>query len=96
MSSDGNGSLPEFDEAGELVGMRMATNRALLADWQSLARAGRLAFADALSLITRNVAQVLGLAGTKGRLAAGADGDITVLGPDLAPAAVFVGGRRLL
>jgi beta-aspartyl-dipeptidase (metallo-type) len=96
MSSDCNGSLPEFDEAGTLVGMRMATNRALLADWQSLVRAGRLAFADALSLITRNAAQVLGLSGTKGRLAAGADGDITVLGPDLAPVAVFVGGRRLL
>ncbi|HEX7125423.1 MAG TPA: beta-aspartyl-peptidase [Thermodesulfobacteriota bacterium] len=96
MSSDCNGSLPEFDDAGRLVGMRMATNRALLADWQGLVRAGRLGFADALSLITRNVAQVLGLAETKGRLAPGWDGDITVLGPDLAPAAVFVGGRRLL
>lgn len=96
MSSDSNGSLPEFDEAGRLVAMRMATNRALLADWQGLVRAGRLGFADALSLITRNVARVLGLAETKGRLAPGADGDITVLGPDLAPVAVFARGRRLL
>ncbi|HLI11171.1 MAG TPA: beta-aspartyl-peptidase [Alphaproteobacteria bacterium] len=96
MSSDCNGSLPEFDEKGELVGMRVATNTALLADWQRLARSGRLAFGDALALITRNIARVIGMAEAKGRLATGADADITVLDRELKPVAVFVKGRRLL
>lgn len=98
LSSDCNGSLPEFDDDGKLVGMRVASNTTLLADWQTLARSERVGVGveDALSLVTRNVARVLGLADRTGRLAVGMDADITVLDPDLSPTAVFARGRRLL
>jgi beta-aspartyl-dipeptidase (metallo-type) len=96
MSSDCNGSIPEFNEAGEFTGMRVASNAALVGDWRRLAQAGRLSFSEALSLVGRNVARVLGLAEAKGRLAVGADADIAVLGADLVPLAVFARGRRLL
>ncbi len=96
MSSDCQGSMPVFDEAGHLVEMRIASNKALAADWKAVAEAGTLSFENALALVTRNVARVLGLSGTKGRMAVGADADITVLDEALTPIAVFGRGRRLL
>ncbi len=96
MSSDCNGSLPEFDERGELIGIKVASNKTLLACWQSIVRAGRMDFAAALSLVSSNVARVLGLEKRKGRLAAGFDADITLLDDDLKPTAVFACGRRIM
>lgn len=96
MSSDCNGSLPEFSETGEYLGMKVASNQALLACWREIARGDFLGFADALALVTRNVAGVLGFAGRKGTLAPGADANITLLDDDLMPRAVFARGRRIL
>lgn len=96
ISSDCQGSLPVFDEDGHLVEMRVGSNKPLVTAWRELAAAGDLSFEDALSLITRNVARVLGLSRAKGRLAVGADADITILDEALLPIAVFGRGRRLL
>lgn len=96
ISSDCNGSMPEFDDSGRLIELRVASNKALLGDWQILARAGRLDFADTLALVGANVAAVLGLGDSKGRLTPGMDADITVVDEDLKPTAVFARGRRLL
>jgi beta-aspartyl-dipeptidase (metallo-type) len=96
MSSDCNGSLPVFNEHGELAGMRVASNKALLACWQSIVRAGRMDFATALSLLSSNVARVLGLEKRKGRLAVGFDADITLIDADLKPTAVFARGKRIM
>lgn len=96
ISSDCNGSMPVFDERGQLVALEVATNRALLGDWQALARSGRLSFAESLALVTSNVAGVLGVEDRKGSLAPGRDADITVLDPELNPVAVFGRGQRLL
>lgn len=96
MSSDCQGSMPVFDEEGHLVEMRVASNKELAADWKAVAEAGTLSFEHALALVTRNVARVLGLSRTKGRLAVGADADITVFDGALLPIAVFGRGRRLV
>ncbi len=93
MSSDCNGSLPSFDERGRYLGMRVATNARLLADWRRLVREDVLPLEDALGLIAGNVARVLGLEARKGRLAAGHDADITLLDADLQPRRTFVAGR---
>src|SRR5699024_8134694 len=96
ISSDCNGSMPAFDDQGRLIALEVATNKALLGDWQTLARAGYLDFAEALALVTSNVARVLGVDERKGSLAAGMDADITMLGADLNPVAVFARGQRVL
>ena len=95
ISSDCNGSLPEFDARGAYVGMRVAGNTALLSDWQRLIGEGVLPLERALDLISGNVARVLGLHRRKGRLAVGYDADVTLLDADLVPRQTFVGGRRV-
>jgi len=93
ISSDCNGSLPEFDARGDYVGMRVARNTALLGDWQRIVRDGVLPLDRALGLVSGNVARVLGLHHRKGRVAAGFDADVTLLDANLQPRQTFVAGR---
>ncbi|MFC3282339.1 beta-aspartyl-peptidase [Litchfieldella rifensis] len=93
ISSDCNGSLPEFDAQGGYVGMRVARNTTLIADWQRLVREEILPLEHALDLIAGNVARVLGLQSHKGRLAVGFDADVTLLDSELQPRKTFVAGR---
>nr|WP_298410901.1 beta-aspartyl-peptidase [uncultured Halomonas sp.] len=95
LSSDCNGSLPEFDAKGEYLGMGVARNTALIADWQRLVREQVLPLEQALGLISGNVARVLGLQSRKGRLAVGFDADLTLLDSELQPQMTFVAGRCL-
>ncbi|WP_280554140.1 beta-aspartyl-peptidase [Halomonas sp. 25-S5] len=95
MSSDCNGSLPEFDARGAYIGMRVAGNTTLIADWQRLVREEVLPLEQALGVISGNVARVLGLDGQKGRLAVGHDADVTLLDGDLQPQQTFVSGKRV-
>ncbi|GHC27854.1 beta-aspartyl-peptidase [Aidingimonas halophila] len=95
MSSDCNGSLPEFDAQGGYIGMRVARNTALIADWQRLVNEAVLPIDQALGLIGANVARVLGLEAHKGHLAVGFDADITLIDDDLQPQQTFVAGKRL-
>ncbi|ABE58471.1 beta-aspartyl-peptidase [Chromohalobacter israelensis] len=94
LSSDCNGSLPEFDADGAYVGMQVARNTTLIADWRRLVHARVLPLESALGLLAGNVARVLGLA-DKGRLAVGSDADITLLDKALQPQRTFVAGRCL-
>ncbi|MCI0510787.1 beta-aspartyl-dipeptidase (metallo-type) [Chromohalobacter marismortui] len=95
LSSDCNGSLPEFDADGAYVGMQVARNTALIGDWQRLVQDEVLPLESALELLTTNVARVLGLHAHKGRLALGFDADITLLDRALRPQRTFVAGRCL-
>ncbi|MDR5897588.1 beta-aspartyl-peptidase [Halomonas vilamensis] len=95
MSSDCNGSLPKFDDKGAYTGMRVASNATLIADWQRLVREEVLPLEQALDLISGNVARVLGLHGSKGRLAIGFDADVTLLDSQLIPQQTFVAGKCL-
>lgn len=95
ISSDCNGSAPEFDAAGAVIGTRVARNTAMLGDWQRLVREQVLNMEQALGLVSGNVARVLGLAQRKGTLAVGSDADITLLDRALAPQRTMVGGRLI-
>ncbi|WP_192035630.1 beta-aspartyl-peptidase [Halomonas sp. YLGW01] len=93
LSSDCNGSLPEFDAQGGYLGMRVARNATLIADWQRLVHEQVLTLDQALGLISGNVARVLGLHEHKGRLAVGFDADVTLLDSALTPQQTYVTGR---
>jgi len=94
ISSDCNGSAPEFDGTGAVTGTRVARNTALLRDWRRLVREEVLTLEHALVLVSGNVARVLGLR-RKGRLAVGCDADITLLDNELQPRRTIVGGRSV-
>lgn len=94
MSSDSNGSSPEFDAQGRLVGMRVATIRSLLEDWRRLVLEGGAPIEEALRVVTTNPAAVLKLE-RKGRLAPGMDADIAVFDRDMNLLQVWCRGRKL-
>lgn len=76
LSSDANGSLPKWNDKGEMIGLEAASMKSLIGVIKELIVAEMLSIPDALSLVTTNVAKALELDSTKGRLRPGFDADI--------------------
>lgn len=95
-SSDGQGSLPAFDEDGRLLGLTWATPRTLLSEIQSSVLEYKISLELALSVATSNPASLYKLQG-KGSIELGNDADLIVLEPDtLTLTDMFSGGRQML
>lgn len=78
VSSDGNGSMPEFDAQGKLTDINVSSVSQL---WQDVSKAVTqkiIPLPTALSLITRNAASVLKLS-HKGVIKAGSDADLVIM-----------------
>jgi beta-aspartyl-dipeptidase (metallo-type) len=95
MSSDGNGSMPAFNEKGELTGLIAATPRSMFDALRKIVTSRILPLQDALRPITVNPAQSLKLPG-KGRICVGSDADCVVLDKDLNIRHVFAKGRCMV
>ncbi|CAN5268241.1 beta-aspartyl-peptidase [soil metagenome] len=78
ISSDGGGCLPQFNAEGELVHMDVGRPASLAETLRKLLSRG-IALERALPAFTSNVARILRLH-RKGRILAGADADLVVLG----------------
>jgi beta-aspartyl-dipeptidase (metallo-type) len=89
MSSDGHGSMPRFNEQGEMVGLATGKIDCDFEAVQDLARAYGLE--TALRPMTTNIARALGLPG-KGAIAAGFDADLLFLNKDMQITDVFMKG----
>lgn len=96
ISSDGNGSLPQFDKKGALIGMATGDVASLGRTLKGLVKSGSLPLPQALQLITSNPANRLGLSAVKGHLWEGADADLVILDEDLRIDKVFAHGRLLV
>lgn len=81
ISSDGNGSLPEFDAEGELLGLGVASTRTLFEQIVKTIEAGDLTVEEVLRLVTTNTAEALKLE-NKGVIEEGRDADLLVLSKD--------------
>lgn len=81
ISSDGNGSLPKFDEEGKLLGLGVASTYTLFREIVETLKAGQLTIEQCLQLVTSNTAEALQLT-HKGRLVEQNDADIIVLNKD--------------
>lgn len=90
-SSDGNGSMPEFDENNKYCGLIAASPSSLYQAVRTIVQNGTLPLADALRFVTVNPAQSLKLPG-KGQIAEGFDADFVVLDDALAIRHVFARG----
>jgi beta-aspartyl-dipeptidase (metallo-type) len=77
-TSDGQGSLPDFDEHGRLRRLDIGRVTSLFAEVRDAVRTDGVPLATALTVVTANPARILKLRG-KGALTAGADADIVLL-----------------
>lgn len=95
MSSDGNGSMPSFDEKGQIQGLAVAGPDSLYTEFKDMVKEG-LSITDALKVITTNPAKSLKIWPAKGSLGIGSDADIVVLDKDLNIEYVFAKGRCMV
>ena len=93
LSSDANGSLPEFDSDGRLIGMDVAKQTTLYEQVWACADLPGVDLSQAISLVTSNTADVLGLE-HKGRLRVGADADILLTDDSHTIQLAFARGRE--
>lgn len=90
LSSDGHGSMPRFNEAGEMVGLGIGS---IMCDIETIRELkDELGFEKALTPMTKTVAGALGLE-TKGGIAVGKDADLLFLTKDLDIDWVFMMGK---
>jgi beta-aspartyl-dipeptidase (metallo-type) len=94
-SSDSNGSMPVFDEAGRLVRLAIATEKDLWRKFGDIVRKGLVPLETAVRVFATNAAEFYKL-GRKGRVEAGRDADLVIAGPGLELSDVFARGRRLM
>jgi len=95
-TSDGQGSLPTFDEQGRTVGVGVGRVTSLFPEVRDAVLQERVPLDVALRVITANPARILKLRG-KGQLAAGHDADLVLLTPgDLEIHSVVARGRWLM
>lgn len=78
MSSDGCGSLPQFDENGNIVKLETGSLVTMLDELRDAVITENLSLEEALQTVTSNVADILKLT-TKGRIAVGKDADLVLI-----------------
>jgi len=95
VSSDSNGSLPRFDEKGNLIGLTIATQETLKKGFQTLIREKILNFSQAIRIFSTNPAHYLRLQ-DKGEIKVGNDADIVIIDENLEITDVFARGKRMI
>ena len=93
MSSDAHGSMPRFDEKGEMIGLAVCS---LMTDMEELQKlAGLIGLEKALQPMTSTIANALCL-NAKGRIAEGMDADLLVMDEKLNLVDVYMKGRQVM
>lgn len=96
MSSDGNGSMPLFDAAGNTVGVGVASQTSLLEEVRDMVKQEGIKPSDAIRPVTSSIAKVLKLWPQKGCVAIGSDADLTVVNADFELRHVWAKGRHMV
>ncbi|MFT4414116.1 beta-aspartyl-peptidase [Fredinandcohnia humi] len=95
-TSDGQGSLPEFNEKGEFIGLKVGKVSSLYQEVKDAIQVEGISIETAFRVITSNPASILKLH-HKGRIKEGSDADIVVLEKDsLDLNTVFANGRLMV
>lgn len=96
LSSDGNASLPIYNNSGELLGLQVGQVSTLYQAARDAILKHKVSISDAICAISQAPAAVLGLK-QKGTLASGLDADLIMLNcDDLAIDRVFARGKPLV
>lgn len=96
MSSDGNGSMPIFDEKGNTIGVGVASQDSLLKEVCDMVQQEGIALETAIQTVTSNVAKALKIWPAKGSVSVGADADFLILDEKLGMQHVFAKGRQMV
>lgn len=91
MTSDAFGSLPHFDEQGNLVRLEVGKLRSLYDEWTDIVKLEGINLETALKPVTSNPAKILKLKG-KGHIANGFDADLLMINDKLEICAVLAKG----
>jgi len=95
ISSDGCGSLPTFDENGNLLSLVSGKPKSIFSELIDAVRQEKLPLEKALPTVTANVAAILKLDG-KGRIAEGCDADLLLLDEEDRIRHLLANGRWLV
>lgn len=93
ISSDGNGSIPRFNEQGEVIGLSAADVDSNLLMLPEMINVG-IAPEQAIAMMTANVARSLGI--NKGTVAIGQDADLCLFNDDFTLRSVMAKGQMLM
>lgn len=91
LTSDAFGSLPQFDERGNLIKLEMGLLRSLYDEWVDMVQNEDVSMAIALKMITSNPADILKLH-QKGRIMQGKDADLLLVDEQLTLKSVMANG----
>jgi len=95
ISSDGNGSLPKFDDNGNYIGLGVGSVETVYRCFLEFIASG-MTITEALHPVSVNQAVFFGLKGKKGCIQIGADADFVLTDADLAIDQVWAKGRCLV
>lgn len=96
MSSDGNGSMPVFDAAGNTIGVAVADQASLLEEVRDMIKQEGIKASDAIRPVTSNVAKILKLWPQKGCVAVGSAADLTIVNADFELQHVWAKGQHMV
>jgi len=96
VSSDGNGSLPKFDNKGNLIGLKVGDMKTVYKLWKALITKHNIPIEQALKIVTTNVANNLKISHKKGSLKVGLDADILIVNEDLEMEMLFSRGKKVV
>jgi len=95
MSSDGCGSLPHFDEKGNLLRINSGEPKSIFMELIDLVKKENWPLEKALKVVTANVADILKLK-QKGRIQKGLDADLVLLNQDFEIHHLVVNGELMI
>ena len=95
MTSDGGGSLPDFDEYGNLTKLVSGPPASILWETIDAIREENIPIETAIKPVTSNPADVLKL-NQKGRIEAGKDADLILLNKDYKVEFLFAMGKKMI
>jgi beta-aspartyl-dipeptidase (metallo-type) len=95
LSSDSNGSMPVFDEKGNIIKLAVGDIQNLLVEWRDLVKEG-FPLEDILKMVTSNPAKRTGIYQNKGSLEEGKDADLLILSTDLKIDSVIAKGQMMI
>lgn len=96
MSSDGNGSVPVFDEYGNIQSIGAASCQVLFGDLKRMIEKCNIPIDIGLRTVTINPARILRIDNRKGAIRTGYDADCVLLDENLNICAVFARGKNVL
>ncbi|MBO8161429.1 MAG: beta-aspartyl-peptidase [Thermosipho sp. (in: Bacteria)] len=95
LTSDGQGSLPVFNQKGDFVGLKIGEVSSLFETVKKAVERGLLPFEEALKTVTINPSKVLKL-NSKGEIGINKDADIVILNEDLSIDSVIAKGNIVM